>query len=134
GRGLVDAVHKCQESIKSFFTPGALFEELGFKYVGPVDGHRLDHLIDTFENVRQFTNEPTIVHVVTQKGKGLAQAEEDVETWHSPPTFDPKTAVILKSAGPKKAPSYTEVFGDAVCEMAHRDPRIVAITAAMEKG
>lgn len=135
GGGLHDVISKGQEAIKSFFTPGAFFEELGFKYVGPVDGHRIDHLIDTFENVRQFTHEPVIIHVVTQKGKGLPPAEEDVETWHSPPAFDPKTATIIKKAAPaKKVPSYTQVFSDAICELAAQDSRIVAITAAMEKG
>lgn len=135
GPSLVDVMQKGQEAVKSFFTPGALFEELGFKYVGPVDGHRIDHLIDTLENVRQFTNEPTIVHVVTQKGKGLTPAEDDVETWHAPPAFDPATAEIIKKDKPDvSVPSYTQVFGDTLCELAAGNDKIVAITAAMEKG
>ena len=129
---VVKALHKGQEFVKGFLTPGIIFEELGFKYVGPVDGHRVDHLVETLENVKQHIHEPVIVHVVTQKGKGYGPAEEDVEKWHGPSPFHIESGTFV--AQEKKAPAYTEVFGDMCVELAKQDPRVVTITAAMEKG
>jgi 1-deoxy-D-xylulose-5-phosphate synthase len=120
-----------EESVKTFVVPGALFEELGFTYVGPLEGHRLDYLIKNFENVRNLEG-PVLVHVVTQKGKGYKFAEDNSPTYHGIAPFDVETGRTLPSAN--KAPSYTEIFGKTLVELAAGDSRIVAVTAAMCEG
>ncbi|MGI8510317.1 MAG: 1-deoxy-D-xylulose-5-phosphate synthase [Gemmatimonadaceae bacterium] len=124
-------VRKWEESVKSFLTPGVLFEALGFRYFGPVDGHDLDSLVDTFEAVRALGG-PRLVHVITQKGKGFP-AGEHTEKWHALPAgHDPATGkqVLSSSANP----SYTAVFGKGLAELGAIDPKLVAITAAMPTG
>jgi 1-deoxy-D-xylulose-5-phosphate synthase len=131
-RPLEIAARRVEEYTRGFFTGGTLFEELGFYYVGPIDGHNLDHLIPVLENVRDMQNGPIMVHVVTKKGKGYAPAEESDDKYHGVTKFNVLTGEQKKSNS--KAPSYTKVFADALITEAKADPRIVAITAAMPAG
>jgi 1-deoxy-D-xylulose-5-phosphate synthase len=129
--GVATLVRKWEESVKAFLTPGVLFEELGFRYFGPIDGHDIDALMDTLTAVRDFTG-PRLVHVITQKGKGFP-AGEHTEKWHAlPPGHDPATGKQLKVSSANAA--YTAVFGKALAELADEDRNIVAITAAMPSG
>jgi len=121
-----------EESLKTFFVPGAIFEELGFTYVGPLEGHHLDHLIMNLKNVRTLEG-PVLVHVVTQKGRGYKFAEDDPSRFHGIPPFDVDTGETVDFGG-SPPPSYTKVFGRTVVTLAEDDPRIVAITAAMSEG
>ena len=120
-----------EESLKTFVVPGALFEELGFTYVGPLEGHRLDYLIKNFENIKKLTG-PVLVHVITKKGQGYKFAEENPPTYHGIAPFDVETGLTIPSAN--TAPSYTEIFGKTLVDLASSDSRIVAITAAMCEG
>ena len=131
GGDLLAWAKKSEESFKAFFTPGMLFEALKFNYLGPVKGHRLDHLIETFNNVKNLRG-PILVHVITTKGKGYLPAESDPTGFHGLGRFDPDTGETKKSVG--DVPSYTEVFGDTLVRLAKEDKRIVAITAAMPDG
>ena len=129
--GVATLVRKWEESVKAFLTPGVLFEELGFRYFGPIDGHDIDVLMDTLVAVRDFTG-PRLVHVITQKGKGFP-AGEHTEKWHAlPPGHDPATGKQLKVSSANAA--YTAVFGKALTELADENEKIVAITAAMPSG
>ncbi len=124
-------VRKWEESVKSFFTPGVLFEELGFRYFGPIDGHDIDQLIETFAAVRSMTG-PRFVHVITQKGKGFP-AGEHVEKWHAlPPGHDPATGKPRASQSKKQ--NYTAVFGQGLADLMTEHRNMVAITAAMPSG
>ena len=123
---------KAEEYTRGLVTGGTLFEELGFYYVGPIDGHNLEHLIPVLENVRDAKEGPVLVHVVTKKGKGYAPAEESADKYHGVQKFDVITGAQAKS--PPGPPSYQNVFGDALVREAANDPRIVAITAAMPGG
>jgi 1-deoxy-D-xylulose-5-phosphate synthase len=130
-KGVTSLVKKWEESMKAFLTPGVLFEELGFRYFGPIDGHDIDALMDTLTAVRDFTG-PRLVHVITQKGKGFP-AGEHTEKWHAlPPGHDPATGKQLKVSSSNAA--YTAVFGKGLAELADEDPKVVAITAAMPSG
>jgi 1-deoxy-D-xylulose-5-phosphate synthase len=120
-----------EESLKTFVVPGAIFEELGYTYIGPLEGHRLDYLIKNFENVRKLKG-PVLVHVITQKGRGYKYAEENSPTYHGIAPFDVETGQTLPSSG--QAPSYTTIFGKTLLELAAADSRIVAVTAAMCEG
>ncbi|MGB9698053.1 MAG: 1-deoxy-D-xylulose-5-phosphate synthase [Thermodesulfobacteriota bacterium] len=120
-----------EESLKGFFLPGLLFEELGFKYVGPLPGHKLEGLIENFRNVKNLRG-PVLVHVVTTKGKGYAPAEKDPVTFHGVGPFLPESGKTIKSEG--NVLSYTHVFGNTLVRLARENPRIVAITAAMPHG
>jgi len=131
GPSMVRVARKAEEAVKGFITPGLVFEELGFFYVGPIDGHNLDHLIPTLENVGRLKG-PVLLHVVTKKGKGYALAEDNPVSYHGTPKFD-KT-VGVKSAKPSSLPAFTKVFGDALVELGERDERVVAVTAAMPTG
>ena len=129
--GMSTLVRKWEESMKSFLTPGVLFEELGFRYFGPIDGHDIDALLNTFSAVREMDG-PRLIHVVTKKGKGFP-AGENVEKWHALPAgHDPATGkqVVASSANP----NYTSVFGKGLAELGAIEPRLVAITAAMPSG
>jgi 1-deoxy-D-xylulose-5-phosphate synthase len=129
--GVATLVRKWEESVKAFLTPGVLFEELGFRYFGPIDGHDIDVLMDTLVAVRDFSG-PRLVHVITQKGKGFP-AGEHTEKWHAlPPGHDPATGKQLKVSAANAA--YTAVFGKALTELADDNEKIVAITAAMPSG
>jgi len=132
GEQMLKFSRQVEESLKTFFVPGAIFEELGFTYVGPLEGHHLDHLIKNLKNVRKLEG-PVLVHVVTQKGRGYRFAEDDPSRFHGIPPFDIDTGESF-AAGRSPAPSYTDVFGRTIVALAHEDPRIVAITAAMSEG
>ena len=124
---------RAEEYARGMITGGTLFEELGFYYVGPIDGHNLDHLLPVLRNVRAATNEgPILVHVVTQKGKGYPPAESSADKYHGVNKFDVVTGAQAKAKA--TAPSYTKVFGETLIKLAERDPKIVAITAAMPAG
>lgn len=131
GQLMEEVAVKVEGGFTHLLTPGMFFEALGFRYVGPVDGHDLDALVETFGRVRQMGG-PILVHVLTQKGKGFHLAEDDPWTWHAASPFDK----ISGAAHPRKAgrPRYQKVFGKALCEYAEEDPRVVAITAAMPDG
>jgi 1-deoxy-D-xylulose-5-phosphate synthase len=131
-RPLADAAGKVDEYARGMATGGTLFEELGFYYVGPIDGHNLDHLIPVLENVRDAAEGPILIHVVTKKGHGYAHAETAADKLHAVQKFDVVTGTQQKA--PPGPPSYTGVFAQALMAEAARDPSIVAITAAMPSG
>jgi 1-deoxy-D-xylulose-5-phosphate synthase len=131
GESMFNIAKKAEESIKGFMAPGLLFEELGFQYVGPIDGHRMDHLLETFRNIKDFTW-PVLVHVITKKGKGCEFAECNPSQFHGTPPFDPETG--RTDAKKQKVMSYTEVFGQTMVKLAEDNDKIVAITAAMSDG
>ncbi len=123
---------RVEEYARGFLTGGTLFEELGFYYVGPIDGHNLEHLVPVLRNVRDAENGPILVHVVTQKGKGYAPAEASSDRYHGVVKFDVATGKQAKAQA--NAPSYTKVFGESLVKEARKDDKIVAITAAMPSG
>jgi 1-deoxy-D-xylulose-5-phosphate synthase len=123
---------KAEEFARGFFTGGTLFEELGFYYVGPIDGHNLDHLLPVLKNVRDGGNGPVLIHVVTQKGKGYAPAEASADKYHGVSTFDVVTGAQAKPKA--NAPAYTKVFAQSLIAAAEADEKIVAVTAAMPSG
>lgn len=131
GEQMVKISRQAEEALKSFLTPGALFEELGFEYVGPLEGHRLDHLITMLRNVKEH-NRPVLVHVLTKKGKGYPFAELEPTKFHGIGPFNARTGDI--AADPSGIPSYTEVFGRTMIKLARENPKVVAITAAMCSG
>jgi len=132
GATIDNAITRAVEHARTFVTGGTLFEELGFYYIGPVDGHNLDHLLPVLRNVRDAKDGPILVHVVTQKGKGYAPAEASADRYHGVVSFDVETGTQKKAKA--NAPSYTKVFGESLIKEAERDERIVAITAAMPSG
>lgn len=132
GKSVSRFAKQAEESLKGLLMPGLLFEELGLKYIGPIDGHRLDYLTETFQNIRRLKG-PILVHVVTQKGKGYPPAEKNPARFHSVPPFDLETG-SLRSDSSREVPTYTEVFGKTLCQLARNDERIIAITAAMQSG
>jgi 1-deoxy-D-xylulose-5-phosphate synthase len=124
---------RAEELARSFVTGGTLFEEMGFYYVGPIDGHNVDHLVPVLKNVRDLKeNGPVLIHVVTEKGHGYLSAEQSDDKWHSVAKFDVITGAQAKSSS--KAPSYTSVFAKSLIKEAEADDKIVAITAAMPSG
>jgi len=127
-----ELARRTEEHVKGMIVPGTLFEELGFNYIGPIDGHDLDMLIPTLENLKDISG-PRFLHVVTKKGKGYAPAEKDPLAYHGVPAFDPSKDSLPKSA-PSPHPSYTEVFGNWLCDMAAQDERLLGITPAMREG
>lgn len=131
-RRLTNAASKTEEYARGLVTGGTLFEELGFYYVGPIDGHNLDHLIPVLENVRDAREGPVLVHVVTKKGKGYAPAEAAADKYHGVQKFDVITGAQAKA--PPGPPSYQNVFGETLARLAETDPKICAITAAMPSG
>jgi 1-deoxy-D-xylulose-5-phosphate synthase len=126
---------RLEEHAKGMITPSTLFEEFGFNYTGPIDGHNIDVLIDTLQNVTRLTG-PQFLHVVTRKGQGYAYAEEDPITYHGPGKFDPGTGIVKTKPAPdsRPKPTYTQVFGEWLCDMARADKRLVGITPAMREG
>ncbi|QGZ36346.1 1-deoxy-D-xylulose-5-phosphate synthase [Stappia indica] len=131
-RHLQQKAARAEEYARGFWTGGTLFEELGFYYVGPVDGHNLDHLLPVLKNVRDTHQGPVLIHVVTRKGKGYAPAENSADKYHGVAKFD---VITGEQSKPKaNAPSYTRVFAESLVEEARHDERIVAITAAMPDG
>jgi 1-deoxy-D-xylulose-5-phosphate synthase len=126
-----ELARRTEEHMKGMVVPGTLFEEFGFNYIGPIDGHDLPTLLRTLKNMRALDG-PQFLHVITQKGKGFASAENDPCNYHGVTPFDPQTGkMAAKSA---KAPSYTQIFGDWLCDMAAEDKRLVGITPAMCEG
>jgi 1-deoxy-D-xylulose-5-phosphate synthase len=121
---------RAEEHMKGMVTPGTLFEEFGFNYIGPIDGHDIDVLLDTLGNIKQLSG-PQFLHVVTRKGKGYAPAEANPCLYHGVSRFDPAAGVTEKTGG---KPTYTQVFGDWLCDMAASDTRLVGITPAMREG
>ncbi|HEX9021762.1 MAG TPA: 1-deoxy-D-xylulose-5-phosphate synthase [Nitrospirota bacterium] len=130
GESMFNLAKKAEDTIKGLVAPGMLFEDLGFQYIGPIDGHNIDHLLLTFRNIRDFTW-PTLVHVVTKKGKGCEFAECNPSQFHGTPPFDRATG---KAAAKKSLMSYTEVFGQTMIKLAEDNEKIVAISAAMSEG
>jgi 1-deoxy-D-xylulose-5-phosphate synthase len=131
-RPLQEKAARAEEYARGFWTGGTMFEELGFYYVGPVDGHNLEHLLPVLKNVRDTHQGPVLIHVVTQKGKGYAPAEGARDKYHGVAKFD---VITGKQAKPKaNAPSYTSVFAQSLIQEAERDDKIVAVTAAMPEG
>ena len=132
-RPLQEAARKAEEFARGMVTGGTFFEELGFYYVGPIDGHDMDALVHVLHNARNIVDKPVLVHVVTQKGKGYAPAEKAADKYHGVVKFDVVTGQQAKPAQ-THAPSYTKVFANELVRQAERDPKIVAITAAMPSG
>jgi 1-deoxy-D-xylulose-5-phosphate synthase len=127
-----ELARKTEEHVKGMIVPGTLFEELGFNYFGPIDGHDVDMLVETLENLKDISG-PLFLHVVTKKGKGYAPAEKDPLAYHGVPAFDPSKDSLPKAA-PSSHPTYTEVFGRWLCDMAEQDERLLGITPAMREG
>jgi len=129
--GALEAAKRVEEHVKGMITPGTLFEEMGFRYIGPIDGHDFDHLLPTLENCKALDG-PILLHVLTKKGLGFSPAEDDPETWHGLGPYSIENGKPIKSAA--TTPTYTQVFGDTLAELADHDERIIAITAAMPGG
>ena len=132
GPTLCRVVKQAEESFKGFIVPGLLFEELGFKYAGPIQGHNLQHLIDNLRNIKNLSNRPILLHVITSKGKGYLPAENDPESFHGVGCFDKESGVCHTAKD--APPSYTDVFSEALIELAQEHDRIIAITAGMTTG
>ncbi|MFN4265033.1 MAG: 1-deoxy-D-xylulose-5-phosphate synthase [Aquabacterium sp.] len=130
---LFELAKKLEEHAKGMVVPATIFEEFGFNYVGPIDGHDLDSLIPTLENLRDRSG-PQFLHVVTKKGYGYKLAEADPITYHGPGKFDPAVGIKKVAATEPVKPTFTQVFGQWLCDMAAADPRLVAITPAMREG
>jgi 1-deoxy-D-xylulose-5-phosphate synthase len=126
-----ELARRSEEHLKGMVLPGTLFEEMGFNYIGPVDGHDVKALVGTLRNLRKLHG-PQFLHVITRKGKGYAPAEADPITWHGPGPFDPESGTIFKEKS--SGPTYSQVFGQWLCDMAAADPKIIGITPAMREG
>ncbi|MGE0086818.1 MAG: 1-deoxy-D-xylulose-5-phosphate synthase [Desulfococcaceae bacterium] len=131
GDDMYQLAKRSEESFKTFVTPGMLFEAFNLDYFGPIDGHRLNHLIDILTNIREL-REPVLLHVTTKKGKGYAPAENNPVYFHGVGCFEVKTGICIKHG--VSVPTYTQVFGDTMIELARADEKIVAVTAAMPEG
>lgn len=129
GDRVIKIIHKLEESTKALIVPSVFFEDLGFRYIGPVDGHDLDELITTLQKIRGFKG-PVLLHAITQKGKGYKMAESDAVFWHAPPNFEVETGEYKKTS----ATTWTQVYGETLVELARQDEFVVAITAAMCTG
>jgi 1-deoxy-D-xylulose-5-phosphate synthase len=126
-----ELARRSERHLKGMVLPGTLFEELGFNYIGPVDGHDVEALVKTLQNVRKLRG-PQFLHVVTRKGKGYAPAEADPIKWHGPGPFDPASGTLFKEKS--SGPSYSQIFGQWLCDMAAADPKVVGVTPAMREG
>jgi len=127
---MLDFARRAEEHMKGMVTPGTLFEEFGFNYIGPIDGHDLDVLVPTLINLKKLDG-PQFLHVVTRKGKGYDPAEDDPILYHGVSKFDPRAGIVSK---PPAKPTYTQIFGDWLCDMAALDERLIAVTPAMREG
>ncbi|MFZ2654653.1 MAG: 1-deoxy-D-xylulose-5-phosphate synthase [Victivallales bacterium] len=130
GSTITSAIGRFEEATKSILVPGVLFEELGFRYVGPIDGHNIEEMTRTFEGIREF-EKPVIVHVITEKGHGYKHAEDAPEKFHGLASFDPETGEDLNGSS---TPSFSSVFGGTICELVEKQRDVVAITAGMCTG
>jgi 1-deoxy-D-xylulose-5-phosphate synthase len=126
-----ELARRSEEHLKGMVLPGTLFEEMGFNYIGPIDGHDVKALVSTLRNLRKLRG-PQFLHVVTRKGKGYAPAEADPIKWHGPGPFDPASGTIFKEKS--SGPTYSQIFGQWACDMAEREPRLIVITPAMREG
>lgn len=126
-----ELARRAEEHVKGLIVPGTLFEELGWNYIGPIDGHDLPTLVATLQNLRALQG-PQLLHIVTRKGKGYPPAESDPVTYHGVGAFDPATGILPSNR--LTSPTFTDVFGDWICDMAKQDERLVAITPAMREG
>jgi 1-deoxy-D-xylulose-5-phosphate synthase len=126
-----ELARRSEEHVKGMVLPGTIFEELGFNYIGPIDGHDVGALVATLKNLRELKG-PQFLHVITRKGKGYAPAEADPIKWHGPGPFDAKSGVIFKEKA--SGPTYSQIFGQWLCDMAEREPRLMGITPAMREG
>ena len=131
GENVYQFAKRSEESFKTFVTPGMLFEAFNFEYFGPIDGHNLTHLIDILKNIKTM-DEPVLLHVITKKGKGYRQAEQNPVYFHGVGSFDVDTGICRKK--PSNIPNYTDVFGKAMVDLAEKDEKIIAVTAAMPEG
>ncbi|HSO19020.1 MAG TPA: 1-deoxy-D-xylulose-5-phosphate synthase, partial [Desulfosarcina sp.] len=131
GENVYQLAKRSEESFKTFVTPGMLFEAFNFEYFGPIDGHNLDHLIDILRNIKKM-DEPVLLHVTTKKGKGYRNAEENPVYFHGVGSFDVDTGICYKKT--TGVPTYTEVFGQAMIDLAAANDKIIAVTAAMPEG
>jgi 1-deoxy-D-xylulose-5-phosphate synthase len=132
GKSVLRFAKQAEESFKGLLMPGLLFEELGMKYIGPIDGHRLDYLIENFQNIKKLRG-PILIHVITKKGKGYHPAEVDPARFHGVSPFIVETGEPLKNQI-NHPPTFTEVFGETICQLAKKDRHLIAITAAMQSG
>ncbi len=130
GTPVLNATKRAEGAMKGFLTAGAFFEEMGFRYIGPIDGHRLDHLLSTFENVKNL-NGPLLVHVISRKGKGYAPAEANPGAFHGVSAFELSTGIAKKKSA---NPTYTAIFANCLISLATQNDRVVGITAAMPEG
>ncbi len=130
GSTITSIIGRFEEATKSVLVPGVIFEELGFRYVGPIDGHNIEELTRTFEGIREF-EKPAIVHVITEKGRGYKLAEDAPEKFHGLASFDPETGEDLNGSS---TPSFSTVFGHSICELAEKQKEVVALTAGMRTG
>jgi 1-deoxy-D-xylulose-5-phosphate synthase len=126
-----ELARRSEEHMKGMVLPGTLFEEMGFNYIGPIDGHDVKALVSTLRNLKKLKG-PQFLHVVTRKGQGFAPAEADPIKWHGPGPFDPVSGTIFKEKS--SGPAYSQIFGQWLCDMAERDPTIIGITPAMREG
>ncbi len=133
GPQVLQMAHHAEEALKGFVTPGTLFEELGLRYYGPIDGHNVLMLVEIFKRVKQLKG-PVMLHLITQKGKGYGPAEENPVKFHGVTVFDRETGMMTAPSVPGSAPTYTKVFGEAMIELAKDHPKLVGITAAMPDG
>ena len=131
----MEIAKRVEEHAKGMITPSTMFEEFGFNYTGPIDGHNVDVLVDTLRNIKQLDG-PQFLHIATRKGQGYKLAEEDPINYHGPPKFDPKIGIVKAAPAPdaKPKPTYTQIFGEWLCDMARADKRVVGITPAMREG
>ena len=130
---ILELAKRAEEHMKGMVVPGTLFEEFGFNYIGPIDGHDLDVLIATLNNIKQLSG-PQLLHVATRKGKGYTLAEDDPCLYHGVAKFDPEEGILANSSSASTRPTYTQIFGDWLCDMAAMDQRLVGITPAMREG
>ncbi len=128
-----ELARRAEEHVKGLIVPGTLFEEFGFNYIGPIDGHDLQTVLNTLRNIQALEG-PQFLHIITKKGKGYAPAEEDPVRYHGVTPFDPSVGIVPTKAAPTATPTYSKIFGDWLCDMAAIDPRLIAITPAMREG
>ncbi|MFT4561210.1 MAG: 1-deoxy-D-xylulose-5-phosphate synthase [Gammaproteobacteria bacterium] len=128
-----ELARRAEEHVKGFIVPGTLFEEFGFNYIGPIDGHDLPTVLNTLRNIQKLKG-PQFLHIITKKGKGYAPAEEDPVAYHGVTPFDPVVGIVPGPTVAAPKPTYSKIFGDWLCDMAAHDPRLVAITPAMREG
>src|SRR5690242_4268292 len=126
-----ELARRSEEHMKGMVLPGTMFEEMGFNYIGPIDGHDVKALVSTLRNLKKLKG-PQFLHVVTRKGQGYAPAEADPIKWHGPGPFDPVSGTIFKEKS--SGPSYSQIFGQWACDMAEREPRLIVVTPAMREG